>query len=160
MDTLARTMYRPFKLLPDERAWELLKNAEYCVLCTTGEDGWPYGFPVSTVLRGGSFFFHCAMHDGHKLDNFAVDSRACLTAVECIENDSSSYHYESAIAFGRMRRVVDPNERADIFEAVMVRWDPLSNDGSQEKSYPKTDVWAFDVEKVTAKWVNHRHRQA
>jgi nitroimidazol reductase NimA-like FMN-containing flavoprotein (pyridoxamine 5'-phosphate oxidase superfamily) len=160
MDTLARTMRRAIKLLPDERAWDILKDAEYCVLSTTSEDGWPYGFPVSTILQGESLFFHCVTQVGHKLENFALDNRACLTAVEYIANDGPDYHYESAIAFGRVRLVVDQAERVRIFEAINERWDPLANDGSSVSSYPRTDVWAFDVEKLTAKWVNHKRRRA
>ncbi len=159
MDTLARDMCRATKLLPEARAWGILGNAEYCVLSTVSEDGWPYGVPVSAVLQGKSLYFHCALAPGHKIDNFAHDSRACLTAVECVENSAAAYHYESAIAYGRMRRVVDEAERVGVFEAINERWDPLANDGSSVGSYARTDVWALDVEKATAKWVNHVRRQ-
>ncbi len=159
MDTLAREMRRTTKLLPEARAWEILRNADYCVLSTVSEDGWPYGFPVSAVLLGRSLYFHCALAPGHKIDSFAHDSRACLTAVECVENSAAAYHYESAIAFGQMRRVVDEAERIRVFEAVNERWDPLANDGSSVGSYALTDAWALDVEKLTAKWVNHVRRQ-
>ncbi len=160
MDTLARPMTRATKLLPEERAWQILRNAEFCVLSTVSEDGWPYGFPVSTVLRGQSLYCHCKLGAGHKLDNFAHDARACLTAVECIESSPAAYHYESTIAYGRMRRVADEAERARIFELINERWDPLANDGSSVSSYPRTDAWAFDVEKLTAKYVNHKKKQA
>ena len=54
----------------------------------------------------------------------------------------------------------EEHERIRVFEAVNERWDPLANDGSSVSSYGRTDVWAFDVAKVTAKWVKHKRRQA
>ena len=57
-----------------------MKDGEYGILATYGENGYPYGVPLSYVFMDGKIFFHGAM-SGHKLDNLHHCVRASFTVV-------------------------------------------------------------------------------
>lgn len=63
-----RLMRRNDRAMSQDEALSLLKKAEYGVLSTVGEDGCPYGVPLSYALIGDALYFHSAM-EGQKLDN-------------------------------------------------------------------------------------------
>ena len=49
-------MRRKDRETTEERAYEILKNGEYGILSTIGEDGYPYGVPALLQLRSlGSY---------------------------------------------------------------------------------------------------------
>ena len=48
-------MRRKDRKTTEERAYEILKNGEYGILSTIGEDGYPYGVPVNLPLRATKF---------------------------------------------------------------------------------------------------------
>ena len=55
------------RLLNEERALELLRESEYCVLSMIDEEGKPYGFPINHIWDGGDcIYVHCAP-EGKKL---------------------------------------------------------------------------------------------
>ena len=45
-------MRRKDRETTEERAYEILKNGEYGILSTIGEDGYPYGVPVNFAVEG------------------------------------------------------------------------------------------------------------
>ena len=51
-----------------QKAIEILEAAEYGVLSTVGEDGQPYGVPLSYVYKEDAIYFHCVVA-GQKLNN-------------------------------------------------------------------------------------------
>ena len=59
-----RAMRRKERQLPEEEAIRLLKDGEYGVLATYGEDGWPYGVPISYVYDDRRIYVHGAQ-TGH-----------------------------------------------------------------------------------------------
>lgn len=60
-------MRRKDRETTEERAYEILKNGEYGILSTIGEDGYPYGVPVNFAVEGNKIYFHCAPNSGLKL---------------------------------------------------------------------------------------------
>jgi nitroimidazol reductase NimA-like FMN-containing flavoprotein (pyridoxamine 5'-phosphate oxidase superfamily) len=46
------TIRRKDRALSEEEAFKILKAGEYGVLSTVGEDGYPYGVPVSYAYTG------------------------------------------------------------------------------------------------------------
>ena len=52
------------RLLNEERALELLRESEYCVLSMIDEEGKPYGFPINHIWDGGDCtYVHCALRE-------------------------------------------------------------------------------------------------
>lgn len=102
-----------------DRAREILHAAPYGVLCTTCDDGMPYGVPLCFVLTGSSIYFHCAA-EGQKLDNIAYDTRVCLTAISQAKpmGEKLTVSYESAMVFGTARLVRGEDERQAALKAL------------------------------------------
>ena len=68
-----REIRRKDRILSEEEMFRILEEAPYGVLSTVGEDGIPYGVPISFVYKEGAIFFHAAV-EGHKLDNIKANS--------------------------------------------------------------------------------------
>ena len=62
-----RPMRKESRALSVAEAEALLRRATSGVLSLHGDDGYPYGVPVSHVYQDGHIWFHCAV-EGHKLD--------------------------------------------------------------------------------------------
>lgn len=87
--------------ISQEEALELLDSGEYGTLSTVGEDGQPYGVPLSYAHKNGCIYFHCA-RDGQKLDNLAGNPKVSFSVVgkTRVLQEKFGTEYESAIAFG------------------------------------------------------------
>ena len=62
-----REMRRNKQLLAEDVSREILGRNTSGVLSLLGDEGYPYGVPLSYVLVGDKIFFHCAK-TGHKID--------------------------------------------------------------------------------------------
>ena len=67
--------------LAEDEAKQILVQGEYGILSTIGEDGFPYGVPLSYAYDGEKIYFHCAADVGHKLENLDFSNKACFTVV-------------------------------------------------------------------------------
>mgnify|MGYP003224104069 CR=1 FL=1 len=74
-----REMRRSRQQLTREEAEAVLSRGTSGVLSVLGDEGYPYGVPLSYVYHDGKLYFHWA-RSGHKLD--AV--RACPKASFCV----------------------------------------------------------------------------
>lgn len=74
-----REMRRSRQQLTREEAEAVLSRGTSGVLSVLGDEGYPYGVPLSYVYHDGKLYFHWA-RSGHKLD--AV--RACHKASFCV----------------------------------------------------------------------------
>lgn len=55
-----KTIRRQDRVMDEQRAREIIENAEYAVFSMIDEDGLPYGIPVNAVFSGDSAYIHCA----------------------------------------------------------------------------------------------------
>ena len=120
MDTVSEKyppMRRKDRALSEAAAIQILKNGEYGILATCGEDGQPYGVPLSYVYHDGKIYFHGAK-TGHKLSNLTYSPKASFTVVGHTQvlQEAFSTVYESAIAFGP----VSPVDESRQAEALML----------------------------------------
>ena len=60
-----REMRRHKQLLSEVVSREILEKNTSGVLSLMGDDGYPYGVPLSYVLAGDKLFFHCACSLSH-----------------------------------------------------------------------------------------------
>ena len=97
---------RKERALTEPEAWELLERGEYGILSTCDPDGQPYGIPLSYCLSDNAVYFHCAV-EGHKLKDFAADSRVsfCVVGKTEVLPDQFATRYESVIISGRAAEV-------------------------------------------------------
>jgi nitroimidazol reductase NimA-like FMN-containing flavoprotein (pyridoxamine 5'-phosphate oxidase superfamily) len=82
-------------------AGHLLTKGEYGILSTVGEDGQPYGVPLSYVYRNDGIYIHCA-RVGHKLDNIESNPKVsfCVVGDTTVLPSEFRTTYESVVAFG------------------------------------------------------------
>lgn len=151
------------RALSEEDAWDIFKNAEYCVASTVDTDGMPYGVPISFVMMDGQLYFHTTNTYGHKLDNFQHDARICVTAVvdveACFEDDFMTSRYGSAMVFGRIRQVENSMEVRHALVALCMKYLPdykheIGN--AIAKDLAETAVWTIDVQSITGKAARRR----
>lgn len=146
---------RQDRQLTQAEAYALLERCEYGVLSTVGEDGQPYGVPMSYALEGDILYLHCARNAGHKCANLAACPRASFTVVgdTRVLPDKFSTEYESAVAFG----TVTPAENRK--KGLLALVDKYSPDfRSQGEQYAETslaagevEVYAFHIQHLTGK---------
>ena len=161
----ARPLRRADRATSPDEALGVLDEAPFITVCTTDEDGLPYGVPLSFTRKGTTLYFHATNEGGHKLDDFRRDARVCATAVVDVEaffedGDFSTY-YRSAIAFGRVREVTDPGEFKHALVDLCMKYVPEAKHGighAMELSGPRTSVWAIDIDELTGK-AQPRHAQ-
>ena len=149
-----RDMRRNDRALSAAEAEELLARGEYGVLSTCGEDGYPYGVPMSYAYMDGVVYFHSAM-TGAKLDNLAACDKVsfCVIGRTHTLPDKFSTEYESVIVFGRAA-AVNEEEKQKALLALVQKYSPdflESGKAYIDRAAAKTNVMKVVVEHVTGK---------
>jgi len=151
-------MFRPIRRrdreVSEQDARQILARAEYGVLATVGDDGWPYAVPVNHVVEGNVLYLHCAL-EGHKLDNIAHEQRVsyCAVASAQVLPSKLSTLYESAIVFGQATCVTDPNEKEQALRMLAARFygSPEQTEQELRTSGPRAAVVRIEIERITGK---------
>ena len=99
-----REMRRKMQALTAEETAEILKRNTSGVLSLNGDDGYPYGVPLSYVYLDSKLYFHCA-GAGHKLDSILKDNKVsfCVIDQDQVVGEEYTTYFRSVIAFGRAR---------------------------------------------------------
>lgn len=147
-------MRRKDRKLTQEDTVRVLQDGEYGILATFGEDGWPYGVPLSYVFQDGKIFFHGAM-TGHKLDNLRHCTRASFTVVghTHVLQEAFSTAYQSAIAFGTVGQV-EESKQAEVMMLLAKKYcgDNLENaERYIEKMRGHVGVYYMEIQHLTGK---------
>lgn len=145
---------RQDRALGAQDAERMLGSCEFGVLSTVGEDGYPYGVPVSFAYSGGAIYFHSAK-EGHKIDNIGHDKRVsfCVVGFAHVQPKDFTASFESAVAFGRAH-VVEGDEKRRALLAIAVKYTDRSTqeiEGFIGDEGAKATVMRIDLESVTAK---------
>lgn len=140
-----RKMRRAAQELDHDACLEMIKRATSGVLSVIGDEGYPYGVPLSYVYVDGSgeegsvgtFYFHCAK-TGHKIDALRACEKACFTIIDRddVVADEFTTYFKSVIAFGRVKILETPEE---IMPAIHMLADRYSPDESEEKKAGEID---------------------
>ena len=137
-----------------EQAVQLLKNEQYGVLSTVGENGYAYGIPLNYAYYNGNIYFHCAV-EGNKLDNIMFNNKVSFCVVGSTEPipDKFSYRFESVVVFGRAEEVYD-KEKEDALMALIQKYSSEFIEKGQEyvrKDGIKSRVIKINIEHITGK---------
>lgn len=152
----ARPIRRKDRILPEAEARELLRNGEYGFLATVGEDGLPYGVPLSYVLLDGGLYLHSA-RDGRKVDNIRFCQDVSFTVVgktEPVYTKNFTTYYESVMVFGTIREVTDADEKSRSLYALAEKYLPEHLDKAESDiraSLSRTAVYRLEINAVTGK---------
>jgi nitroimidazol reductase NimA-like FMN-containing flavoprotein (pyridoxamine 5'-phosphate oxidase superfamily) len=124
------------------------------ILSCTGDEGYPYGVPVSFVYFNEKIYFHSAK-SGHKIDSIKNNSKVSFTVVDKDQIVSEEYtsYFRSVIAFGKAR-LVEGEEWYEGFKELVEKY---SGDQPEEakikeiKECTRSLIIAIDVEHITGK---------
>ena len=151
-----REMRRHRQQLPDDVALEVLQSATSGVLSVMGDDGYPYGVPLSHSYKDGKLYFHSAV-EGHKIDAIRNCDKACFTVIagDDVKYDGSfTTHFTSVICFGRIR-ILEGDEVSRA--AHMILGEKFEGDlhaewiESMEKDLHRMLMIEFEIEHMTGK---------
>ena len=136
---------RQDRLLSEERARELIRDAEYGTLSMIDEDGRPYGIPVNHVWDGDScLYIHCAP-EGH---TFSIVGRVQL------HPSKFTTEYESVVLRGTAHVGLTAEER---LKALSLLLDKLSPNDKMvgmkyaEKSFHRVEIIRMEIEEYSGK---------
>lgn len=149
-----REMRRKDREIYNEEIIEILKNSDYGILSTVGQNGYPYGVPASFVFVNDSIYIHSAS-EGHKIDNILYNSRVsfCVVGQTCILPDKFSFKYESVILFGIVNEVFNDEKNIALLE-MLKKYSPGYLDKGREyikNSNKETRVIKISIEHCTGK---------
>ena len=148
------TVRRQDRLLDEKRALELLSEGEYGVLSMASVDG-GYGVPVNYAVEGDTIYLHCAL-EGRKLRAIENDARVsfCVVGRKRIVPEEFTTEFESVIAAGCARLVVQDEERCRALRLIVEKYSPTHlEEGLKaiERSVHRTGVVAIEVESLSGK---------
>jgi len=146
---------RKDRAISKEEAIQILKNGQYGILATMGEDGYPYGVPLSyAYTNDGKIWFHGAK-EGHKVNNLNFCSKVSFTVVGKTQvlPDKFSTNYESAVVFGQVQLCEGLDKMKGIMEIVAKYSPDYQSEGEAfaQKAMNAMHVYCLTVEAVTGK---------
>ncbi|MBE5761368.1 MAG: pyridoxamine 5'-phosphate oxidase family protein [Clostridiales bacterium] len=150
-----RQMRRSGQLLPESESIKILMNSTSGVLSLLGDDGYPYGVPLSYSYDDGKLYFHCAKV-GHKIDAVKNYDKASFCVIEkdqVVEEEYTSY-YRSVIAFGKVHVVEDENEKLRIINHIAAKYVPGREEARKiaiNKEFAGMAIIQMDIEHLTGK---------
>jgi nitroimidazol reductase NimA-like FMN-containing flavoprotein (pyridoxamine 5'-phosphate oxidase superfamily) len=149
-----RKIRRSDRRIETDDAIGLLARCEYGVLSTVGNDGQPYGVPLSYVYRDNCIYFHSA-RVGHKIDNVANNPKVSI----CVVGDTNilpsefGTEYESVVVFG-VASEVHGTERYDVLSWLVDKYSPeFTEEGKRfiERKERAVKVIKIEIEQISGK---------
>lgn len=142
-------MRRSRQALSMEECEKILCAGSSGILSVIGEDGWPYGVPLSYVWQEGAIYFHCAK-TGHKLTAIRRDNRVsfCVVGQDRVIPEAYTTHYRSVILFGRAQIMEDPAQIRAAIEALATKYHPNDTPVHREHMIDR-EIAAMCMVKIT-----------
>jgi hypothetical protein len=143
------------RALNEAETQRLLEEAEWGVLATVDEAGWPYAVPVNHAVVEGALIIHCATV-GHKLANLAFNPKVSYCAVTQAETLplELATRYASVVVFGQAELLSDKGEKRAALRALGLRFaaaHPDLVDREVDKDLFRTAVLRIRIERATGK---------
>lgn len=149
-----RDMIRANQRMSKKCTEELLDRNTGGVLCLIGDEGYPYGVPMSYVYQGGKIYFHSKKR-GYKIDAIERNPKACFTVIDMDETVAEEFtvYYRSVVAFGKVR-LAEGEEHLNAMWGLVEKYSgdvPQDIKEEEMKGYEKAAIIAFDIDSMTGK---------
>jgi len=149
-----KSIRRSDRKITIQEAKKVLENAEYGVLSTVGNDGQPYGMPLSYAYKNNSIYFHCAL-SGQKLDNIESNAKVsfCVVGKTKVLPDKFGTEYESAVVFGVVSEVKGTERRDALLWLLEKYCHDFIEEGKQyiEQKNKATRVFKVEIRHISGK---------
>ncbi|HJJ31791.1 MAG TPA: pyridoxamine 5'-phosphate oxidase family protein [Methanocorpusculum sp.] len=118
-------MRRKAQALSSDICEEILSKNTAGVLSLSGDDGYPYGVPLSFSYEKGKLIFHCAK-TGHKIDSVRRSPKASFCVIDKDEIAAEEYttYFRSVIAFGKIRIAEDDAQKRELLDTLAKKYNP------------------------------------
>lgn len=143
---------KDYKVEDPAKIKEIMDDALYGVLSTSGTDGYAYGVPLNFAYFDDAIYMHCAA-DGQKIDNIVHNNKVSFCVVgrtELLEQKFTT-NYESVIAFGKASLVEDADEKLKALNALIYKYSP--NDIDDGLAYVKQGFVGVTVFKIAVEHI-------
>lgn len=132
-----------------------LNACTHGVLSVFGEDGYPYGVPISHAYKDGKLYLHSAL-SGHKVDAIKRNDKVSFTVVSQDDVIAEKFDtmYESVVVFGRAHIVTEDAEQVLALTALLEKFSPdFMEKGLKYIEAAKSRCLAIviDIDKMTGK---------
>lgn len=154
-----RKMRRFKQKLTQEECITILQNEPRGVLSLLGDDGYPYGLPMTHWYnpKDGHIYFHGAK-EGHKIDSIKKNNKAsfCVMDKGYKKENEWALHIHSVIVFGTIQIVKDPNKIVEICSELCRKFTDDENYIQHELEHSGPSVLCFELipEHISGKQVN------
>lgn len=150
-----REMRRADKIKTKEEAIAILEECSNGVLSVIGDNGYPYGVPISYVYEDGKVYFHSAL-EGQKIEAIKREPKVCLSVVgaDNVAPQKFTTMYKSVICFGKARIADTDEEKQRVLELVLKKYSPDFMEGGMKyikAQWDKCCVIEIDIEHMTGK---------
>lgn len=156
-------MFRPMRRfkqqIPNEKCIEILKSEKRGILSLIGDDGYPYGIPLSHYYdeKDGNLYFHGAK-EGHKIDAIKNCNKAsfCVMDQGFKKEGDWALNINSVIVFGKIRLVTDLELTRKICTKLVQKFtdDQEYLEKELKNALPRVQCLEFEIEHMTGKLVN------
>ncbi|MCR5313660.1 MAG: pyridoxamine 5'-phosphate oxidase family protein [Bacteroidaceae bacterium] len=148
-------MQRISQQLSEYDTLDLLQRATSDVLSLIGDDGYPYGVPISYVYADGKLYFHSAKN-GHKIDAIRNCDKASFTIIDAddIQPEQFTTFFRSVICFGKIHIIDDEAEKMRTIRLLSERYSPGREEALQheiDKDFTHMCMISFEIEHITGK---------
>ena len=149
-----REMRRKRQKLEEAECIDVLQRSTSGVLSLYGDDGYPYGVPLSHAYIDGRLVFHGAK-SGHKLDAMRENPKASYTVIaqDAVVAEEFTTYYRSVIAFGRMR-ILEGDEKLAALRQLSDRFWPNHEAEREAEIAPRLDrmiVFVMEIDHLSGK---------
>ena len=154
-----RAMRRFKQQISDAECIEILKTEKRGVLSLIGDDGYPYGIPISHFYdeRDGKIYFHGAK-EGHKIDAIKANPKAsfCVLDKGFRKDGEWALNIKSVVAFGKVSLVTDSKKAEEICTKLVQKFtdDKEYLEKELKNALPRVQCFEFTIEHITGKLVN------
>lgn len=137
---------------------EILKNEKRGVLSLLGDDGYPYGLPISHyyVEEDNKIYFHSAK-EGHKIDAIKNYDKAsfCVYDKGYRKDGEWALNINSVIVFGKIRFVTDSELTCKICTKLVQKFtdDEEYLEKELTNALPRVQCLELEIEHMTGKLV-------
>lgn|SRR5574344_94167 len=151
-----REMRRKKQLMADDASIAVLNKMTSGVLSLAGDDGYPYGVPMSYAYNEGKIYFHCAL-SGHKIDAIRNNRKASFTVIgqDKIVPEKFTTYYISVIAFGTMDIIDDEEEKLKAIKLIADKYSPDVDAENYNKeiasAFGRMHILELTIEHITGK---------
>ena len=152
-------MRRYLQQIPEAECKEILKNEKHGVLSLLGDDGYPYGIPISHLYseEDNRIYFHCAKV-GHKIDAIRNYEKVsfCVYDSGYRKDGEWSLNINSVIVFGKIRLVTDGDLTRKICTKLVQKFtdDEVYLENELKNALPRVQCLELEIEHMTGKLVN------